>query len=135
MPSRRVPAVRIDVAAVEGGDGVAAVDRLLQRPDVDLLAAAGVGRPVVLDAGVAYIQTVGRRTAGSATTAWLPQKFMPTKTGAGPLRLFGTTSSRWIGGVRGGPKEIVISFSVALPPNAFGSVARPCAVTLTGGGR
>src|SRR5256885_16768318 len=46
-----VLAVRVDVAAVEGGDGVAAGHRLVQRPGVHGRAAAGVGRAVALLAG------------------------------------------------------------------------------------
>ena len=50
MPSRTSARSGIDVAVVERGHGVAAIDRLLQGPDVDLLAAAGLGGAVVLDA-------------------------------------------------------------------------------------
>src|SRR5262245_66366282 len=82
-----------------------------------------------------YIHAVGMRTFGSVTTAWLPQKFMPTKTGAGPWRLLGTTRRRLMGGVFGGPKKTVISFRVAFPLNALGSVRSTLASTFSGGGR
>ena len=44
-------AVRVDVAAVEGGHRVAAIDGLLEGPDVQLAAAAAVGRVLVRHAG------------------------------------------------------------------------------------
>jgi hypothetical protein len=52
--------VRVDVAVVESRHRVTALDGLLQRPDVLLLAAPRLGGPVVLDAGVIGVHPRGR---------------------------------------------------------------------------
>ena len=55
-------------------------------------------------------------TRGSAVRAWLPQKSIARKTGAGPVRSFGTTSIKSICGALAGPISSVTSLSVAFPP-------------------
>src|SRR5262249_21769828 len=56
--------IGIDVAAIESGDGIATIDRLLDGPHVDLRATPGFGGVVVLDAGKMAIDP--RRRQGHA---------------------------------------------------------------------
>src|SRR5262249_28866285 len=53
--------VRVDVAAIESGDGVASINRLLDGPHVDLSATAGFGRAIVLDAGIMAVDPRSRQ--------------------------------------------------------------------------
>src|SRR4051794_12758996 len=83
---------------------------------------ASVARLFVQPAQEFGIQLSGKGTVESLRAVWLPQKFKPRKTGAGPTRLFGTSTSSCIFGRPDECKISVISFWVALPPRAFLSV-------------
>ena len=106
-----------DVAAVVRRQRVPPADHVVDRPDVDLRAPAGVGRPVVLDARAQDRAATppAARPSGRGPPCDCPGSSTPRKAGAGPFRAFGTTSSRWILGTSGGPRVIVTSFRVALP--------------------
>ena len=53
--------VRVDVAAIECGDGVTSINRLLDGPHVNLGATTGLGRVVVFDAGIMAVDPCGRQ--------------------------------------------------------------------------
>ena len=81
--------------------------------------------------GLFRIHSVGTRTFGWSVIEWLPVKFSPTNTGAGPDRLFGSDSRTWTCGAWSDMVR-ASSRTVALPPKASLSSKRTFADTFAG---
>ena len=84
--------VGIDVAVVDRGQAVAALEDPLDRPAAGLLAPGLLGGAIADDGGLSVLLRIQTRASvmpGSEWTTWLPPKFRPTNSGTGLVALFG----------------------------------------------